>query len=176
MSARRYDWAPWAIAAGLVGLGSAAVIVQLAPTLRERSLEAETLRRYLELKQRLSARGIKLHTGSTTRTPEQQAAALERGTSSTSISWHMVGRAVDAYPIDPTTGKPDLAGRRGDLFRAMHEEAARLGFHGLAYKPYPSGPLRYLQGPKGKFWDGAHLEFHGPYISAAQAWKAEQAA
>lgn len=168
-------WLPWAIAAGLVGLGSVVTVQALAPNLRELRLEPETRARYLELKRRLLARGVRLFTGSTRRTPEEEAKHLAEGRSATSISWHMSGRAVDAYPIDPATGKPDLKARRPDLFRLMHQEWARLGGHGLAYLPYPDGPNRIIKGPKGSFWDAGHLEFKGRFRTAAEAYKASQA-
>src|SRR5262245_1227764 len=108
------SWLPWAIAAGLVGLGAVAVGPALIASAKELLLEPETRRRYLELKARLKARGIGLHTGSTGRNEEQQQAAIDAGKSSTSVSWHMVGRAVDAYVIPPGSSSPDMAGARGD--------------------------------------------------------------
>lgn len=167
---------PWAVGAGLVGLGAAAVGPTLIATIKEQRLEAETLRRYLLLKQVLAEKyGIQLHTGSTRRTEAEQQANVEKGVSSTTVSWHLVGRAVDAYPIDPATGQPDLQGRRQDLFRTMHVEWAKLGGHGLAYAPYPSGPIRRLVNKQGKsYWDGGHLEYHGPFATAAAAYQAER--
>lgn len=166
---------PWAVGAGLVGLGAYAVGPQLIASVKEARLEPETLARYLQLKQILAGMGIQLFTGSTRRSEAEQQANVEKGVSSTSISWHLVGRAVDAYPIDPATGKPDLNGRRGDLFRIMHQQWARLGGRGLAYLPYPNGPVRQLTNNQGRrYWDGGHLEFHGPFATAAAAYNAER--
>lgn len=170
-------WIPVAIATGLVGLGFVGLngIMGFTANAREQMLEAETLRRYLQLKQVLKEKyGIDLHTGSTRRSAEQQAANVEKGVSAASISWHMSGRGVDAYPIDPATGQPDLKARRPDLFRIMHREWAKLGGFGLAYSPYPEGPNRLITTTKGKIWDGGHLEFHGPYTTAAAAYNADR--
>lgn len=144
------------------------------PSLKERRLEPETLRRYLMLKSRLAARGIQLFTGSTRRTQEEEEGHKAAGRSATSMSWHMSGRALDAYPINPATGKADFKAVRADLFRVMHQEWHRLGGHGLAYLPYPDGPNRIIRGPHGSFWDAGHLEFRGGYATAAQAYAAAQ--
>ena len=62
--------------------------------------------------------------------------------------------------------------RGPDLFRVMHQVWSSLGGQGLAYSPYPDGPNRLITGAKGRIWDGGHLEWHGPYTSAAEAYKA----
>jgi hypothetical protein len=166
---------PGAFAAGLVGLGALGAVTYgptFVATLKELQLEPETRERYLQLKSILAGRGISLYTGSTRRTPAEQQKALDSGNSATSISWHMTGRAVDAYPIDPATGQPDLKAKRPDLFRIMHQVWASLGGQGLAYLPYPDGPNRIITGAKGRIWDGGHLEWRGQYSSAAEAYRA----
>lgn len=124
--------------------------------------------------------GIRLRRGQTVRSPAQQAKAVADGASATNISWHMVGRAIDAYPIDPATGVADMQGRNIDLFRKMHREWHALGGLGLAFRPYPEGELRYINTVKNgvprKTWDGGHLEFHGEYASAREAWNVLQSA
>lgn len=110
----------------------------------------------LELEQQ---HGIKTFVGSTRRTPAEQAVKVEANLSTTNNSWHLLGRAVDLYPIDPKTGQWDSAGRTWDtLFRKMHELAPRHGWRGLAFNP--DGSRRYLVMRDGsRKWDGPHLEF-----------------
>lgn len=112
--------------------------------------------RLAELRRRLEAMGIKTLVGSTKRTPAQQESVVAGGTSATTRSWHVLGRAVDLYPYGPD-GKADLDGRYVDRFRTMHAEAAKLGFRGLAFNA--DGSKRYITTSKGKVWDGGHLEF-----------------
>lgn len=109
------------------------------------------------LRRELAAAGLETFIGSTLRDNAEQAEILERGSSSTSRSWHLLGRAVDLYPIDPATKEPDLAGRNTELFRKMHEVAKRHGWRGLAFNA--DGSKRYITTSKGKVWDGGHLEF-----------------
>jgi hypothetical protein len=109
----------------------------------------------------LSLEGIETFVGSTRRTPDEQKIKMEQGSSTTENSWHLLGRAVDLYPIDPETGEYDGDARTWDtLFRRMHELAPRFGFRGLAFNA--DGGRRYLTRKDGsKFWDGPHLEFSG---------------
>ena len=124
----------------------------------------------------MQALGVRIYTGSTLRNLSQQQQLVADGKSGTVNSWHLSGRAIDAYPIDPETGKPDRAGRRIDLFRIMHRAWYDLGGHGLAFRPYPLGPKRLItvtkNGERRKVWDGGHLEFHGPYPNATAALRA----
>lgn len=111
------------------------------------------------LRQRLLTKGLRTFVGSTLRDDAQQLAVVESGHSSTSHSWHLVGRAVDLYPYDPLTDQPDLAGHNLELFRMMHAEASVLGFTGLAFNA--DGSKRYITTNKGKTWDGGHLQYTG---------------
>src|SRR5687767_13793742 len=160
---RRGDyWAALAVAAGLVGLG--ALAVSRLDSVKLLSLEPQTRERVKLLLARLQARATKLLLGSTRRTEEEQQKALDEDKSGSSISWHFTGRAIDVYVYDPATGKPDMKGVRQDLYRIVLQEWAKLGGFGLAFGPYPDGPVRYITTPSGrKIWDGGHLEFHGPY-------------
>lgn len=108
-----------------------------------------------ELRERLSAIGIRTLVGQTLRNVSEQNAVVSSGNSATKNSWHLVGRGVDLYPYDGD--KPDLNGKRIDLFRTMHAEASKLGWRGLAFNP--DGSKRYITTNKGKVWDGGHLEF-----------------
>lgn len=159
---------PLAIASAL-GVGTYLIMPTLAERRRINRLEPGTRAAYRQFLKLMSNRGIRIHTGQTVRDTAQQAALVESGASGTNRSWHLLGRAIDAYPYDPDTGKPDMQGRRLDLFRIMHETAAVLGFHGLAFRPYPDGPKRYITTSKGSVWDGGHLEYHGPYNTWAEA-------
>jgi hypothetical protein len=64
------------------------------------------------------------------------------------------------------------------LYRALHREWAKLGGVGLAFFPYPEGPIRKMRipGPGGRtFVDLGHIEWHGPYPNLASAYNAEKA-
>ena len=122
------------------------------------------------LREELEQIGIETFIGSTLRTPEQQKALFDADKSPTSTvnSWHILGRAVDLYPIGDD-GQPDLAGKTWDtLFRSMHEMAPRWGFRGLAFNA--DGSRRYIKTKTGAVWDGGHLEFpEGMTFSEAKA-------
>lgn len=166
---------PIAFAVAL-GIGAWLVVPTIAEQRRIKKLEPGTRAAYRNLLQLMSNRGIRVFTGQTLRDADLQAALVRAGKSGTTRSWHLLGRAIDAYPVDPDTGKPDRAGRREDLFRILHQTAAVLGFHGLAYRPYPDGPKRYItttkNGQQRQVWDGGHLEYHGGYASWVDAARA----
>ncbi|MBV9837866.1 MAG: hypothetical protein JO156_07095 [Solirubrobacterales bacterium] len=121
------------------------------------------------LRQRLSELGIDTHVSQTIRTQTQEQAQIDAGHSSATlkVSWHQSGRAVDLYPIDPDTGKPDMKGARVDLFLRQAREAEALGFRQIAFNPDDS--KRYVTGKNGPIWDAGHLEYHGPYANAQAA-------
>lgn len=132
---------------------------------------AEALR---TLRDALAQAGIMTRVGSTRRTAAEQAAALASGHSSTSHSWHLLGRAVDLYPFDPLTGQPDMDGRNDGLFQQMHAIASSLGWTGLAYNA--DGTRRLLTNAAGqKYWDGGHLQWtEGMTFADAQEADAEK--
>jgi hypothetical protein len=111
------------------------------------------------LRSELDSIGIRTFVGSTLRSPEDTAKNIAEGKASATLkhSWHELGRAIDLYPYDPETGRPDLDGKRTDLFLEMHVRAPKYGFRGLAFDP--SGNKRFLNTTRGKVWDGGHLEF-----------------
>jgi hypothetical protein len=136
---------------------------QLIPA-AQRALEA--------LQDDLAARGVRTYVGSTRRNPEEQAKIVAKGNSATKHSWHLLGRGVDLYPYDPSTGKPDLDGRRLELFKLMHDVSARYGWTGLAFNP--DGSKRLItttkNGKSVKIWDGGHLQFtEGMSFAVAEA-------
>lgn len=152
--------------------------VALTTTDEERiaRLSPETQGAAMQLLAALAARGISVKVGQTFRTPADEKAAIDADRSAvTSHSWHELGRAWDLYPIDPGTGSPDMKGANLDLFRAMHETAAQLGWRGLAFDA--DGNRRYITTRSGKrIWDGGHLEWRAPYASIGEAVAAEGAA
>ncbi len=142
---------------------------------RMEALEPETQSRLRDLILALGTDGIRVYVGQTIRTAAKEKALVAAGKTAATLthSWHELGRAVDLYPIDPDTGKADYAGRRLDLFIAMHAKAKAMGFRGLAFQD-DGVTKRYITNAKGKpIWDGGHLECRGPYTTIAQAWAAE---
>lgn len=116
----------------------------------------------LELQRRLAARGIQIFIGSTGRTDAEQSAQVAAGRSATNQSWHEVGRAVDIYVIDPSTGQPDTKALRADLYGVMGAEAQELGFRWLGFQTLKSG--------SGTFSDPYHIELReGDTYAQAQA-------
>lgn len=140
------------------------------------ALEPTTREMYQQLEVELGRQGIQLQLGRTVSTVEQEKEYARQGKSSiaSGITWHLIGRALDAYPFDPVTRAPDMKGKRIDLYRAMHRIWARLGGIGLAFDNYPEGPVRVLQTGDGrKYVDLGHLEYRRPYATLAQAYAAE---
>lgn len=117
----------------------------LIPSVRAK---VETLRNIL------ASKGIKTLVGSTLRTTSEQASAVASGNSSTSNSWHLLGRAIDLYPY-----RAGQSWDKGDAidYKVMHDEAVKLGGQGLAFNP--DGSKRFINTSKGKIWDGGHIEF-----------------
>lgn len=140
-----------------------------AETARLATLTPETRAAFFPLERSCADAGIVLFVGSCRRTRAQQAEAHASGHSSQPVSWHELGRGMDLYPV--VDGSPDLAGHHVDLFRKMHELAPACGLHGIAFNP--DGTPRYINTPKGRVWDGGHLEYRAPYVTLAEAVNAE---
>jgi hypothetical protein len=140
---------------------------------RLEKLEPTTQSLVRQLLDQLASQGTTVYVGSTIRTVAQEKADVAAGKSSKGqvYSWHNLGRAVDLYPVNPDTGKPDYNGVRYDLFSIMASVATSLGFRSLAYNA--DGSRHYLNTVKGPIWDGGHLEYHGPYSSLSEAIAAE---
>jgi hypothetical protein len=167
------DWAAAGVAAGLVGVGL--LLVTESNVWKISQLEPETRRRAQMLLDWLEAQGWKPKITSTIRTEEQQAKAVAAGKSGQSITWHFSGRAMDLLLTNPVTGKVMETPTTAEIeayYRPMHQKWAALGGTGLAFGPYPDGPIRRINGTKGPFWDGGHVEFHGPFTTAALAYAA----
>lgn len=123
---------------------------------------------FLRVKARMESMGHKLYIGRTFVTDAEQA-AVDPTKTGTSNSWHEVKRALDVYVYDPDTGKPDMDGKRNDLYRLMHQEAAKEGFTNLAFNP--DGSARYITTKSGKKTrDLAHMEMREG-LTFAQAHK-----
>jgi len=105
----------------------------------------------------LQSQGIDVHVGETLRTESQQQSIVQGGASATNRSWHRLGRAIDVYPINPDTGEPDLAGKRTDLFIALHKEAMSHGFTNISFNA--DWTKRFITTNKGKIWDGGHIQY-----------------
>lgn len=118
------------------------------------------------IRARLAARGIKTIVGSTRRTDTEQAALVAKGSSATNNSWHELGRAIDLYPVGAAGGIAKES--EVDLYRAMVEEARKLGGESLAFNS--DGTKRYITTSAGKVWDAGHLQFRdGMTFAQAQA-------
>lgn len=144
-------------------------------TARMDQLQDEPKQKLLELIGTLADQGIRVYVGQTLRTAAAEKSNVDKGVTSAGLqySWHELGRAVDLYPIDDNTGKPDYAGVRLDLFSAMHAAAKAAGWRGIAFEA--DGTTRhYLTNSKGKkIWDGGHLEWRSPYPTLVAAIDAE---
>lgn len=144
---------------------------------RMAKLEPTTREKLGELIEALADAGLRVYVGQTLRTGAQEKANVDAGKTSAGLvySWHELGRAVDLYPVDPATGKPDYAGRRVDLFQQMHAAAKLLGWRGIAFLE-DGITKRTITNSKGKpVWDGGHLEWRAPHATIAAAVSAEGA-
>jgi hypothetical protein len=154
-------------------LGDIMVELTTSEESRLSKLEPETQMLVRQLIQNMKDQGIDVFVGQTLRTSAEEKSVIAAGKSAVkSHSWHELGRAADIYPIDPNTGEPDLNGVNNALFGKLAENAQALGLHSLAYNA--DGSRHYLINTKGKpFWDGGHVENHGPYATIADAVAAE---
>lgn len=144
-------------------------------TSRMDGLQDEPKAKLLELIGVLADQGIRVYVGQTLRTAAQEKANVEAGKTAAGLkySWHELGRAADVYPIDPDTGKADLAGKRVDLFRTMHAAAKAIGWRGIAFLD-DGVTKRTITNSKGHaVWDGGHIEWRSPHATIAAAVAAE---
>lgn len=119
--------------------------------------------------------GIELFVGSCFRDPGEQLALYKAGKSANQLSWHNLGRGIDAYPKLPD-GSPDLNGKNVAAFKQMQMIAPRFGLTGVSFNP--DGTRRYIQvrdtnGKLKRISDLGHLEFRAPYVSLKDALKSE---
>ncbi len=157
-------------------LGDAIVSLTSSEEARLAKLEATTQDQARALIADLAADGITVRVGQTLRTPAQEKIAIDSGHSAVKThSWHELGRALDLYPIDPSTGV-DATGNDSDgsldLYVRMHAAASARGFRGLAFNS--DGSRRYITNAQGRpIWDGGHLEWRAPFGSISEAVAAE---
>lgn len=120
----------------------------------------------------MGARGFGVYVGQTLRSDAQQHEAQARGTTSAhqSRSWHQLGRAADlrARHVD---GTPDETTHNEPFFRALYEEAGKIGLRSLAYH-LVDGKLEKLL-LNGKTWDAGHVEWRFPHATLDEAFAAE---
>lgn len=119
------------------------------------------------LRNRLAERGLETFVGQTDRTQDEQLINVQNGASDTLDSWHLLRRAIDLYVY--RKGQKWDAGSVAD-YKIMHDEAAKLGFTGIAFNA--DGTKKYLKSGK---WDGGHLQYTDK-MTFAQAKKAQTVA
>jgi hypothetical protein len=144
-------------------------------TSRMDQLQPEVQAKLLQLIGVLSDQGIRVYVGQTLRTAAQEKANVDNGKTAAGLqySWHELGRAVDLYPIDPDTGKADLAAKRIDLFQQMHAAAKTIGWRGIAFEA-DGVTKKIIKNSKGHgVWDGGHLEWRSPHATILAAITAE---
>lgn len=132
-------------------------------------LTAETRERVHQLIDAMATLGHGVYVGQTLRTQAQQAEAQARGTTSAGQvhSWHQLGRAADLRKRN-ADGSVDETVRDEPFFRALYEEATRVGLRSLAY--HPDGTKILLNGVT---WDAGHVEWRGSFATLAEAFAAE---
>lgn len=119
----------------------------LLPHVRE---QVEALIRQCE------AQGVSLAVGNTLRTAAKQAQNVAAGRAMTSRSWHLLGRAADLYVRLPG-GKLDVRATNRAAYELMHQEAKKLGFRVLGFKPFRNGTVDpyHVEWRDGMTWDQA---------------------
>jgi hypothetical protein len=140
---------------------------------RLEKLEPETQNLVRQVIADLNNQGYQVTVGETLRTVAAEKADVAAGKSSASqvYSWHNIGRAVDLYMVDPTTGQTDYNGANDSLYQALAATAQSYGFRSLAYNS--DGTRHYLNTVKGPVWDGGHIEYHGDNTTLAAAIASE---
>src|SRR5882757_3873797 len=98
-------------------------------------LTAETRERVHQLIDAMATLGHDVYVGQTLRTQTQQAEAQARGTTSAtqSRSWHQLGRAADLRKRN-ADGTVDESTHDEAFFRALFDEATRVGLRSLAFR------------------------------------------
>lgn len=123
----------------------------------------------------MGARGFGVYVGQTMRTQAQQAEAQARGTTSVhqSRSWHQLGRAADLRKRN-ADGSVDETTHDEAFFRALYEEATKVGLRSLAFHVV-DGKLEKLliHAARGEVWDAGHVEYRAPFATLAEAFAAE---
>jgi hypothetical protein len=133
-------------------------------------LTPETRSRVEQVIAAMGVRGFAVFVGDTLRTPAEQQAAIERGTTSAhqTRSWHFLGRAADLRKRN-LDGSVDETTRDEAFFHALWQEARAVGLRSLAYRD--DGVTKILI--NGKTWDAGHVEYREPFATIDEAFAAE---
>lgn len=137
-------------------------------------LTVETRWRVERVIQAMQVRGFDVFVGATARTPTEVEAARVAGRSSATQtrSWHELGRAADLRPRKKSGGPNyDTGPDSYPFWRALQDEAERVGMRCLAYRP--DGKKLLITTVKGKRWDPGHCEYREPFATLAAAIVAE---
>lgn len=120
----------------------------------------------------MATRGFDVYVGQTMRTQAQQAEAQARGTTSAnqSRSWHQLGRAADLRKRN-SDGSVDESTHDEAFFRALFEEAQKVGLRSLAFRE--DGSRLLIHTSHGDVWDAGHVEYREPHMTIAEAFFAE---
>lgn len=135
-------------------------------------LTAETRERVLLLIEAMARRGLDVYVGQTLRTQAQQAEAQTRGTTSVhqDRSWHQLGRAADLRKRN-ADGSADESTHDEEFFRALFDEAQKVGLRSLAFRD--DGSKLLIHTSHGEVWDAGHVEYRAPFDTLAEAFAAE---
>ncbi len=138
-------------------------LTQLIPEARER---------VQQLLDAMAALGHDVYVGQTLRTQAEQSAAQARGTTSVNQdrSWHQLGRAADLRKRLPD-GSVDESTHDEEFFRALFDEAQKVGLRSLAFRE--DGSRLLIHTTHGEVWDAGHVEYRDPFDTLAEAFAAE---
>lgn len=118
--------------------------------------------------------GFDVFVGATRRTLAEVEAARLAGRSSArqTRSWHELGRAADLRPRKATGGPNyDTGPASYPFWRALQDEAERVGMRCLAFRP--DGSRLLLKTVYGDRWDPGHCELRIPHATLRAALVAE---
>ncbi len=141
---------------------------------RMQRLIPEARERVWKVIEAMAARGFDVYVGSTARTAEEVAKAAAAGRASVGMrfDWHMLNRAADLRRRKEGGGVNFDQGTASEPFwRALYEEATKVGLRSLAYRP--DGSKLIIHAARGPVWDSGHVEFRAPYATLAEAVAAE---
>jgi hypothetical protein len=137
-------------------------------------LTPETKRRVELVMLAMLARGFDVFVGRTLGTAADTARAVATGHASKNMKhdWHELGRAADLRQRAKSGGPSfDQSPASEPFWRALYEEATRVGLRSLAYRT--DGSKLLIKTTKGSIWDSGHVEHREPYATLADAIKAE---
>jgi hypothetical protein len=165
-----WSWLVVVIVVLLLAGGAVVAVRKLSESEATRlaKLQPDVRDRVQQLREAAAAEGIETFVGSTKRSDDEQAAKLAAGLSTTSNSWHELGRALELYVMAPdSAGKlqPDFGVKMGtaDKYRRLHKLSKRFGGNGIPYTGEDGGAPFTADGKPAKLsngiWDVGHIEF-----------------